>query len=44
MMKGSIYNLIQGELKNLSMQTALLESCDWDEARLEEFSSHLSMK
>ena len=25
------------------MQTALLESCDWDEARLDEFSSHLSM-
>ena len=42
-MKGSIYNLIQNDLKNLSLQTALLESCDWDETLLEEFSSHLSM-
>jgi len=43
MMKGSIYNLISNDLKNLSLQTALLESCDWDEALLEEFSSHLSV-
>ena len=42
-MTGSIYNVIEGELKNLSLQTALLEACDWDETRLEEFSSHLSM-
>ena len=42
-MKGSIYNIIQNDLKNLSLQTALLEACDWDEALLEEFSSHLSM-
>ena len=42
-MKGSIYNLIENDLQNLSLQTALLESCDWDEALLEEFSSFLSM-
>ena len=42
-MMGSIYNVIEGDLKNLSLQTALLEACDWDEALLEEFSSHLSM-
>ena len=42
-MKGSIYNIVQKDLKNLSLQTALLESCDWDETLLEEFSSHLSM-
>tara|TARA_Y100001938_G_C7869329_1_gene319480 strand:- start:48 stop:344 length:297 start_codon:yes stop_codon:yes gene_type:complete len=42
-MTGSIYNVIESELKNLSLQTALLEACDWDEALLEEFSSHLSM-
>lgn len=42
-MTGSIYKLIEGNLKNLSLQTALLEACDWDEALLEEFSSHLSM-
>jgi len=40
---GSIYSVIEGNLKNLSLQTALLEACDWDEALLEEFSSHLSM-
>jgi len=40
---GSIYNIIKSDLKNLSLQTALLESCDWDEALLEEFSSQLSM-
>ena len=43
MTPGSIYSVIQGDLKNLSLQTALLESCDWDEALLEEFTSHLSM-
>ena len=42
-MKGSIYNIVQKDLKNLSLQTALLESCDWDETLLEEFSSQLSM-
>lgn len=42
-MKGSIYNVIKNDLKNLSLQTALLEACDWDEALLEEFSSQLSM-
>ena len=34
---------LEDNLKNLSLQTALLEACDWDEAHLEEFSSHLSM-
>ena len=42
-MTGSIYNLIENDLKNLSLQTALLESCDWDESLLNEFSSQLSM-
>lgn len=42
-MKGSIYNIIRNDLKNMSLQTALLEACDWDETLLEEFSSHLSM-
>ena len=42
-MTGSIYNVIESELKNLSLQTALLEACDWDEALLEEFSSHLHL-
>ena len=40
---GSIYNVIEDNLKNLSLQTALLEACDWDEALLEEFSSHLNL-
>tara|TARA_Y100000593_G_scaffold18875_1_gene37603 strand:+ start:2240 stop:2539 length:300 start_codon:yes stop_codon:yes gene_type:complete len=43
MIPGSIYNVIEGNLKNLSLQTALLESCDWDESLLEEFTSHFSM-
>ena len=43
MIPGSIYNVIKGDLKNLSLQTALLESCDWDETLLEEFTSQLSM-
>ena len=42
-MKGSIYNILKSDLQNLSLQTELLESCDWDEALLEEFSSFLSM-
>ena len=42
-MTGSIYNILKSDLQNLSLQTALLESCDWDEALLEEFSSFLSM-
>jgi enamine deaminase RidA (YjgF/YER057c/UK114 family) len=43
MILGPIYNVIENDLKNLSLQTALLESCDWDEALLEEFTSQLSM-
>ena len=43
MTKGSIYNTVLNDLKNLSLQTALLEACDWDETLLEEFSSQLSM-
>ena len=43
MIPGSIYNVIENDLKNLALKTALLESCDWDETLLEEFSSHLSM-
>ena len=43
MTTGSIYSVIENDLKNLSLQTALLESCDWDEALLEEFTSQLSM-
>ena len=42
-MKGSIYKIIQNDLKNLALQTALLEACDWDETQLDEFSSHLSV-
>ena len=41
MIPGSIYNVIKDSLQNLSLQTALLESCDWDDSLLEEFSSHL---
>jgi hypothetical protein len=39
----SIYNIIENNLKGLSLQTALLEACDWDETLLEEFSSHLQL-
>lgn len=39
----SIYNLIENNLNNLRFHTELLESCDWDEALLEDFSSHLQM-
>lgn len=39
----SIYNLFESDLKGMHYQTALLEACDWDEALLEEFSSHLQM-
>ena len=39
----SIYNIIENNLKGLSLQTELLEACDWDEALLEEFSSHLQL-
>ena len=42
-MKDSIYNIVESNLKNMSHQTALLESCDWDEGLLEEFSSLLQM-
>ena len=40
---GSIYNIFESQLKGMHYQTALLEACDWDEALLEEFSSHLQM-
>jgi len=43
MIPGSIYSVIKDNLQNLSLQTALLESCDWDEALLEEFTSHLQL-
>ena len=36
-MTGSIFNVIKSDLQNLSLQTALLEACDWDESLLEEF-------
>ena len=42
-MMGSIYKIIETDLKNLSLQTALLEACDWDEALLEELPSLLQM-
>ena len=39
----SLYNIFKSELMGMHYQTALLEACDWDEALLEEFSSHLQM-
>ena len=39
----SLYNIFKSDLMGMHYQTALLESCDWDEALLEEFSSHLQM-
>ena len=39
----SIYKIFESDLKGMHFQTALLEACDWDEALLEEFSSHLQM-
>ena len=39
----SIYSLFESDLKGMHYQTALLEACDWDEALVEEFSSHLQM-
>ena len=39
----SIYSIIENNLKGLALQTELLEACDWDEALVEEFSSHLQM-
>jgi len=39
----SIYSLIENNLKGLALQTELLEACEWDEALVEEFSSHLQM-
>ena len=39
----SLYKLFESDLKGMHYQTALLEACDWDEALLEEFSSHLQM-
>ena len=39
----SLYNIFKSDLTGMHYQTALLESCDWDEALLEEFSSHLQM-
>ena len=38
----SIFDVIRGDLRTLSLQTELLEACDWDEALVEEFSSCLS--
>ena len=43
MIPGSIYSFIEEDLKNLSLQTALLESCDWDETLVEEFTSQLQL-
>ena len=40
---GSIYNIFESQLKGMHYQTALLEACEWDEALLEEFSSHLQL-
>ena len=42
-MKGSIYNIIENNLKGLALQTELLEACDWDETLVEEFSSQLQL-
>jgi len=42
-MTGSIYNIIENNLKGLALQTELLEACDWDETLVEEFSSHLQL-
>ena len=39
----SLYNIFKSDLMGMHYQTALLESCDWDEALLEEFLSHLQM-
>ena len=39
----SVYNIFESQLKGMHYQTALLEACEWDEALLEEFSSHLQM-
>ena len=39
----SLYNIFKSDLTGMHYQTALLEACDWDEALLEEFSSHLQM-
>lgn len=39
----SIYKIFESDLKGMHYQTALLEACDWDEALLQEFSSHLQM-
>ena len=39
----SIYKIFESDLKGMHFQTALLEACDWDEALLGEFSSHLQM-
>lgn len=39
----SLYSIFKSDLTGMHYQTALLEACDWDEALLEEFSSHLQM-
>jgi len=39
----SIYSIVENSLKGLSLQTELLEACEWDEALVEEFASHLQM-
>lgn len=41
--KTSVYNIIENNLKGLALQTELLEACDWDETRVDEFSSHLQL-
>ena len=41
--KTSLYSIIENNLKGLSLQTELLEACEWDEDLVEEFSSHLQM-
>jgi len=39
----SIYKIIENNLRGLALQTELLEACDWDETRVDEFSSHLQL-
>ena len=41
--QASIYNIIENSLRGISLHTELLEACDWDEALVEEFASHLQM-
>ena len=41
--QASIYSIIENSLRGISLHTELLEACDWDEALVEEFASHLQM-